>query len=295
MGGLTKYQRAAYRILGPSVRRSVEGNVHLQLSLQKAHIDLRPDVYLSYSFLNILLGLGITTVVVGVLAVLSVSGAMAVPAVVFVFLLPLPLLLGTTVYLLTFVAPDLRAAGRSRDIDARLPYALNYIATMASAGITPDKIFASLANQRIYGEVANEAAWISRDLRLLGKDTVSALTAAIDRSPSIKFQDLLQGAISAVTSGGDLKSYFLAKSEQFMYQNRQDQKKFLDSLGVLAESFVTVVVAAPLFLLVLLSVMSMFGSQGRAGLTLGYMIIFILLPLAQVGFAATIKFVTPEI
>jgi flagellar protein FlaJ len=292
---LSKYQRLAYRVLGSSVERSAQSNVHLRLSLLKAHIHLRPEVYLGYSYLNMLLAFGLTTLALLALGALYVTGAAPVPASVFVFLAPVPIVLAGTIYVLTFVLPDLRASSRARDIDAKLPYALNYIATMASAGITPDKIFASLAAQPVYGEVAAEAAWISRDMRLLGKDIVGALTAAIDRSPSIRWQDLLQGALTTLTSGGDLKSYFLSKSEQFMYENRQESKRFLESLGILAESFVTVVVAAPLFLLVLLSIMSMFGSNGRAGLTLGYLLIMVLLPMAQLGFAATIKFVTPEV
>jgi flagellar protein FlaJ len=292
---LNQYQRLAYRLLGGSVERSAMGNVHLRLSLQKAHIYLRPEVYLGYSYLNMIIAFGATSFLVVVLALLAASGAIGVGATMFVFLIPLPLVLAFSTYILTFIIPDLRAATRARDIDAKLPYALNYIATMASAGMTPDKIFANLSRQPLYGEVANEAAWISRDLRLLGKDLGTALTQAIDRSPSVKFQDLLQGAITTIGSGGDLKTYFLTKAEQYVYENRQDQKKFLDNLGVLGESFVTVVVVAPLFLLVLLSVMTTLGGDAKSLLLIGYVLILLLLPMAQLGFAMTIKYVTPEV
>lgn len=292
---LSKYQRLAYKMYGSSVEKMAQSNAHLRLSLQKAHIYLRPEVYLGYSLLNMTLVFAACAVLMAGVTLLFVSGLLDVPATLLVFLVPLPMALAAIIYLLTFIIPDIRASSRARDIDAKLPYALNYISTMASAGVTPDKVFASLANQPIYGEVANEAAWISRDLRLLGKDVVGALTAGIDRSPSMKWQDVLQGAITTLTSGGDLKSYLLAKSEQFMYENRQQSKQFLDSLGVLAESFVTVVVAAPLFLLVLLSIMTMFGGDPRSSLTLGYLLVLLMLPMAQLGFAMTIKFVTPEV
>jgi hypothetical protein len=58
---------------------------------------------------------------------------------------------------------------------------------------------------------------------------------------------------------------------------------------------VTVVVAAPVFIIVLLSVMLMFGGSGTGMLTLGYILMLGLIPLAQLGFAATIKYVTPEV
>lgn len=292
---LNRYQRLAYRLLGSSVASSAGSNIHLRLSLLKAHVPLRPEVYLGYSYLNMIMAFGSTSLLVGALGGLAAMGAVAVPATLFVFLVPLPLVLAFTTYLLTFVIPDLRASNRARDIDAKLPYALSYAATMASAGMTPDRIFATLAKQPLYGEVASEAAWISRDLQLLGKDLAAALTEAIDRSPSVKFQDFLQGALSTISSGGDLKQYFLSKSEQYVYENRQNQKKFLDNLGVLGESFVTVVVAGPLFLLVLLSVMSTLGGDPRSLLLIGYVLVLVLLPLAQAGFAATIKYVTPEV
>jgi flagellar protein FlaJ len=293
--GLTRSQRVAYRLLGPAARRQAQNNAHLRITLQKAHILLRPEVYLGYAYFNIALVLGVAFAAALAVVALSVTGILVVPGTVLVLLVPLPVLLAGTIYLLTFVLPDLRAGNRARDIDAKIPYALNYIATMASAGVTPDRVFASLAAQPIYGEVANEAAWISRDIRVLGKDVVGALTAGIDRSPSAKWQDLLQGAISAVTSGGDLKTYFLSKSEQFMYENRQAQRNFLESLGLIAESFVTVVVAAPLFLIVLLSVMGMFRASGTGALTLGYVLVLLLLPMAQVSFIVAIRFITPEV
>jgi len=293
--GLSKYQRLAYRTLGGVAARSAHGNEHLKVSLERAHIYLRPDVYLGYSYLNMLVAFAGTFALVLLLAMVRAAGLIAVPASVFVFLIPVPIVLAGSIYLLTFLIPDLRASSRARDIDTKLPYALNYIATMASAGVTPHKIFESLARQEVYGEVANEAAWITRDLQLLGRDVVGALGSAVERSPSIKFQDLLQGAITTLTSGGDLKTYFQSKSEQFMYDNRQEQKRALDSLGVLAESFVTVVVAGPVFLLVMLSVMTMFGSDPRSSLSLGYLVILVMIPLAQLGFAGAIKTLTPEV
>ena len=89
-------------------------------------------------------------------------------------------------------------------------------------------------------------------------------------------------------------AYFSGKADQFILENRQEQRKFLDSLAVLAESFVTVVVAAPIFLIVILSVMNSFGGNASDNLTIGYVMILLLMPMAQAGFAWTIKTITPE-
>lgn len=291
---LRGYERLAYRLLGARAAASVERNPRLRVSLQRAHIYRRPDVYLAAAILTAILVTVATALPVVVLVFAAAAGIVAVPARILVFIVPVPLLAGVVLYLLALVLPELRAITRARDINAKLPYALNYVTTMSSAGATPEAVFASLAGQPIYGAVAHEAAWITRDVQLLGMDIVTALARGVDRSSSEKFQDLLQGAITSLTSGGDLRTYFNNKAEQFIYENRQDQKRFLDGLGVLAESFVTVVVAAPLFLIVILSVMTSLGGDSSQTLLLGYVLVLVLLPLAQFGFGMTIKTMTPE-
>ena len=291
---LRGYERFAYKVFGARAARGVERNPRLRVSLQRAHIYRRPEVYLASAMLTSLTVFLLTALPVLILLGAGISGLIAVPGRVLVFIFPVPALAGVVLYLLALVLPELRSLNRARDINAKLPYALNYVTTMASAGATPETIFASLAKQPIYGACAHEAAWITRDVQLLGMDIVTALSRAVDRSSSDKWQDLLQGAITSLTSGGDLRTYFSNKAEQFLYENRQEQKRFLDSLGVLAESFVTVVVAAPLFLIVILSVMTSLGGSADQTLLLGYALVLVLLPLAQFGFGMTIKTMTPE-
>lgn len=292
--GLTKYERTAYRVFGAVAGRRSAQNDRLQVTLQRAHIHKRPDAYIASMYLTTSLVLAIGVGLLAVLAIFAFTGAAAVDPTLFLYVVPVPFLLAGFVYALGLLMPDLRAMTRGRDIDAKLPYAINYIATMASAGATPARIFRSLSTQDIYGEVTNEAAWISRDMDVLGADILTALNQAITRSPSVRFQDFLQGAITTLSTGGDLESYFISKSEQFMLDNRQMQDKFLDGLGVLAEAFVVVVVAAPLFLLVMLSVMGSFGGDAAGLLNTGYIITLGLLPVAQFGFATTVMISTPE-
>lgn len=291
---LNAYERLAYRLLGKRAVKGVERNPRLKLSLQRAHIYRRPDVYLASTMLTSAIVVVFTAIPVILLLVAAGSGTQYLPSRMMVFIVPVPLLAGIMLYLLSLVLPELRAINRARDLNAKLPYALNFVTTMASAGATPEAIFATLGKQPIYGAVAHEAAWITRDVQLLGIDIITALSRGVERSSSEKWQDLLQGAITSLTSGGDLRTYFANKAEQFIYENRQEQKRFLDGLGVLAESFVTVVVAAPLFLIVILSVMTTLGGSADQALVLGYALVLALLPLSQLGFAMTIKTMTPE-
>lgn len=288
------FDRFAYRLFGRLAGASANANGHLRASLQKAHLAMRPDAYLAATYLTVVITVAGTVIPVVIVAFAQSAGWVQVPARLYLFLVPAPIILGIMVYLLALVLPDVRANQRARKVDAKLPYAINYLSTMASAGATPQVLFAGLARQPVYGAIAEEAAWISRDVSVLGKDILAALGAASERTSSARLQDLLQGIVTTLSSGGDLKSYLNNKSEQFLAENRQDQRRFLDSLGVLAESFVTVVVAAPLFLIIILSVLTTFGGSVQDSLLLGYALVFLLIPLSQLGFAWAIATMTPE-
>ena len=71
-------------------------------------------------------------------------------------------------------------------IEKYLPYAASYTAAMSAANATPSKIFRSLAmNKDIYGDVADDAAMVYRDVTLLGYDLITAMKMSVDRAASV--------------------------------------------------------------------------------------------------------------
>ena len=295
---LNKYQSLCYRLLGDKASKSTQIE-YIKRAIERAYLEMRPDAYIAYAWMNGILGgiAGIALVMVA-LFVFPSLGITIAPKLL-IIIIPAPILIGAVAYLVTMMIPESKANSRRKDIKNKLPYALNFLAAMASAGVTPAIAFKALAEQPIYGEVQKEAAWIYRDISIFNIDIVNALRNAANRTPSIKFQEFLQGAITTVTSGGNLKSYFFTKAEEYMRENRREQKEFLETLGVMAESYVTVVVAAPLFLMVMISVMSMVsqggGMGGSSSTLVMYLIAFVMLPLAHLGFAVVISSMAPEV
>ena len=289
---LSKYQALCYKIFGKKASKSTQIE-YIKRVLEKAFMEIRPEAYIAYAWMNALMG-AIAGIVLIILYFFVFPSFITLPPKLLSIIIPSPILFAALAYFITLMIPESRANRRRKDIDAKLPYALNFIAAMATAGILPSEIFKSLAEQPVYGEVHKEAAWIYRDIEIFSIDIITALRNAANRTPSIKFQEFLQGAITTITSGGDLKKYFMAKADEYMRENRRTQKEFLQTLGVLAESYVTVVVAAPLFLIIILSVMSLFGGPANTALIL-YFIAFIMLPLANIGFAVAIQSMAPEV
>ena len=76
-------------------------------------------------------------------------------------------------YMVLMSTPASKAKTRKRDIDKRIGAAMSFISAMASADVNVDVIFKELSRQSIYGEIKNEAEWITRDTELLGIDILT--------------------------------------------------------------------------------------------------------------------------
>jgi flagellar protein FlaJ len=184
------------------------------------------------------------------------------------------------------------AGDRRRKIDASLPYAINYITSMSTAGITPAEVFRLLGDSPIYGECSVEARYIAREIDIFGRDLIDALRLVGSSTPSARMKEFLQGAMASISSGGNLTDYFRTKAGQYALENRQTQKLFLETLGLISESYVTALVAGMLFLIILQSIMSVLSGE-KIPLFL-YAIIYIMIPFGSIGFVVMVQTMTPE-
>ena len=281
---LSPYKAFCWAVMGGAVQRRGKISDDLEENVIKAHMNIRPLEYLAYVWMSTVIA-AIAMVFVGVL-------------LFFLFLWPMfGLLIGLILLVLLVVFPPILAyAGlmnspnsarkkRERLIDARIGGAMSFISAMASAEVPVDVIFKELSKEEVYGEVAEEAKWITRDTELLGIDILTAIRQGASRSPSTKFQDFLQGVVTTSQSGGQLKPFFLLKAEQFEKEDRLEMRKKMETLGMLAESFITVVVAFPLFLVVIMAIMALISKTGSAFVVqLLWVVIGLMIPMSQAGF-----------
>jgi flagellar protein FlaJ len=79
-----------------------------------------------------------------------------------------------------------------------------------------------------------------------------------------------------------------------MDDDLQERKKNLETLGFLAEVFVMTVIAFPIFLVIILSVFSFIGSSVDSTVNVLYILSFLFLPLAYLGFYTLIKLILFE-
>lgn len=164
-----------------------------------------------------------------------------------------------------YLYPVYVAYSRGSKIDANLPMIANFMSVLASAGVPPEAIFHSLARVGAEFNVDKEASAMIGETELGGVDLLNALRNASERSPSRQFASMLDGVVTTSHMGGDLSGYLREEANKFKTARMLRMKRFLDNLAVIAETYVTFMVALPLALIVMLSVMSFMGGGVMIG------------------------------
>ncbi|WP_136716291.1 type II secretion system F family protein [Halorientalis salina] len=198
----------------------------------------------------------------------------------------LALTLSGLVWQIRYRYPGYVASGRRRNIDVTLPHAITFMYALSYGGMDLLEVIDVIAEKEdTYGEVANECQMIARDVELFGNDIYSALQNARNLTPSRHFEQFLDDMIAVLDAGGDLTAFFESESDEYLEESREEQESFLELLALLSEVFVVGFVAAPLFLIVILVMISLLGGNTVEELTA---LVYVVLPLAMIAFVVLI-------
>lgn len=287
-------QSFAYHIIGNRAAPFVPLFKGLDLNLQKSGVKIAFKAYVS---------LTVFTALVSAISALGIIPCLAF----FVFRVPLvpAILFGFGGSLLSlavsvvgfYVYPSYRADKLKRELEDELSFTTGYMGILTGAGVSPEKIFYSLSSLTVPLATTREARNVVRNVNLFGQDILSALSEASKRTSSTRFREMLEGYISTVRSGGNATVYLHEKSRQCMKLKRISLRKFSDTLSVLSEFYVAILLTGPLLLVIMLAVMSMLGG-GNLGLLspdllLG-LLTYIALPIGGIVFLIILDAVTPK-
>ena len=165
--------------------------------------------------------------------------------------------------------PGIEKNNRKIKINLTLHNAVAYMYAMRRGGCQLMAMFRSLSQRSdIYGEVALEFRQIVRDADFFGYDVVSAIRHLSETTPSEKLKVFLEDLLSVIESGGDMAEFLSMRVRQYQEEAKFEQKQFLTFLAIVAESYVTIFVAGPLFLIIIMVVMGMMGGTAVLQLSL---------------------------
>ncbi|MFA4887321.1 MAG: type II secretion system F family protein [Candidatus Nanoarchaeia archaeon] len=180
---------------------------------------------------------------------------------------------------------------RQKKIKHDLPFALVHMSAVAGSGAAPISIFELLVESEEYPELKKEIRKIMNYVNLFGYNLSNALRNVAATTPSEELKELLNGMISTIETGGDLKGYLKEKADGALDDYKLERKREVDALATFSEVYTSILIAAPLLMIVTLSIINSIGGSiaGISVRTLAILGVGIALPLLNVGFMGFLK------
>ena len=181
------------------------------------------------------------------------------------------------VLLVFYFYPSGEASSTQKKISQELPFATIHMSAIAGSDIEPTKIFKIIARSNEYPNIGKEIKKVVTQTDVYGYDLVTSLKNVSTHTSNKKLSELFSGLATNITTGGSLKNYLEKKSENFLVDYRLEREKYSDLAGTFMDVYISILIAAPLILMMMFIVMNV------AGLGLGGLTIETLLILSVVG------------
>ncbi len=285
---LKRYAEFCYDQIGSYALEYLEYFQDLRPQLSKANIEVSLPEYVSMIFFSTISAFVFTFFVLGTLMTLLMGPSGIFMGLALSFVFSVGTLIGFYLY------PSLLIKSRASRIRDSLPFATMYMSTLAGTGTSIPEIFAIMAQEEEYGEIATEAGKIHKDIETFGMDISEALENAANRTPSKDFKELMWGMNHALTSGGSLRSFLSERAETLMNDYQRRVESFAEQLSLVVEMYITVVIVGSIVFTSMSVVMSSFTSfSGDRIVMIQMLAIFIGLPLMSGMFILMVKGMAP--
>ncbi len=294
-GTLVRYGKFSHRLLHGFVQPMLKYFEDLSPYLRKADISMNLGAYVSAMIMSSLIVFGVVFFLFvffyPIFSTISIFEQVSYS--MFTGLVSIFSLIG--IFFFFWLYPSFKTSERKRKIENGLPAAVDTMATIASTGVPPAVIFWSLVEYRRHGEISREAEKLLNDLELFGLDLVSALQRAAMRSPSPSLSEMFWKMIATIRTGGDLKEYLYVEGTKLRERQRRQIEESIDTLGMVAELYVTALVLGPVFIIIMVSIMGLMGTGTETLTMLLQALIYIGLPVGYALILIIIDQVQPEV
>ena len=287
------YKRLALMVFGGVADLTMENFRPIKPHLVMANIKVLLKTWIAIIFFTSLLVLiGSFVAIVVIFLVFGLPLLEMIYIVAFV-----PFIAASVTFVFFYLYPIQKSKSLEREIDNDLPFALAHMSAIASSGIPPEFMFELLTGFKEYGPISQEAEVIVRNINTFGMSSVTAIGNVAAKTPSSTFRETLSGIVSTIEKGGNLSSYLNQMSEKSLFDYRIKREKYLKTLGIYADIYTALLVAAPLMMLSVLGVMGIIGGD-VLGLTVQdiiYLVTWFALPVMNIVFLAFIHITYPGV
>lgn len=179
--------------------------------------------------------------------------------------------------------PSLEKKSNQSKIEQELPFATIHMSAVSGSMVDPSRIFSILIKTGDYPNISKQFIKLLNQINLQGYSLVNALRVTALNGPSNKLSELLNGLATTITSGGDLPEFFEKRADSLMLEYRLEKEKYAKTAETFMDIYISVVIAAPMILMLLLIMMQISGIG--IGLSSGMISLVMSLGVAVINFA----------
>ncbi|MDD5650989.1 MAG: type II secretion system F family protein [Candidatus Nanoarchaeia archaeon] len=220
-----------------------------------------------------------------------------------VFLNPINgIALGFVFMIFTFIGiyfyPQSDISTRKKRIKNELPFAIIHMAAVAGSGTPPINIFSLLVkSESEYPELSKEFKKILNYINIFGYNLSTALKAVAETTPSTEFKELLNGIISSIETGGNLRAYLDGMSKDALSTYQLERKKYVESIATYSDIYTALLVAAPLLFITTLTIINVIGGaiSGISVTTIATVGTFVVIPAMNLAFIIFLNLTQQEV
>lgn len=198
-----------------------------------------------------------------------------------------PLILSIILMLVTFVLlawyPIYVRDLAVNEIDRNLLYSISFMMMLSKGGLAIERIIERVSETEDSQYIKNLFDKFLMNIKIFGFNPQESLKDVKKRSPSELLTRFLDGIVNTIQTSGNLSNFFQFESELLIQRKEEENTELLNNLGFLSEIYVTMLVIAPLLLLVMLTTFSFAGaSSDTSGINSLNLVVFAGIPLLSI-------------
>jgi len=227
----------------------------LALAINRANLDILFNAYIAVILFSTFLSFIFSIFLMAFLLATNFSFAMLLKVIF------LPVIIPIITFSTVYFYPMTERSSISRKIEQELPFAVIHMSAISGSGIEPVEIFKIITVSKEYPFLRKELRKVLNQINLYGYDLVTALNNVTKSSPSQRLSELFAGLSTTISSGGDLGEFFQKRAETLLIDYRLEREKYTKVAETFMDIYISVVIAAPMILMLLLIMVSISGFQ----------------------------------
>lgn len=173
----------------------------------------------------------------------------------------------------------------TEEIERELPFAVLLFTLMATSGVSLYESWKRLRKLSLLPRFRKEAEEVVRQVEVLGKDPLTAISDRAEKTNSKIYRDFLSGFVSSIKSGGKIVDFMRSKLRSIFELRSSAMVRSIERITTLVEAYAVmlIVILCVYILYVVLSSTSMMELMAKTSLPtspyLAYLVTFFLMPL----------------